>query len=321
MRYQRVLLLGDGGFLGRHVARELTALGHTLLVDQPGDTWARTDLRSIADTIALFDRLYPIDCVVNAAGWNGNIATNRNHAWKIFRDNTLMGLNVLEAARTTEVKKVVSLVASCAYPDHDRYHDVTNAPDGICVEEDFLNGRPNPTVACHAYAKRNVYMGSTFLSNENLRCVTLCPSTLYGPGDRYDLSRVKVVGALVKRFVDAATRGDDQVTLWGTGKPLRDITYVEDAAWLVASAVERYEDTSYPLNLSSGVERSVADLARTIAGLAGFTGRIDWDQTRPDGQYRKKLDCSSMRILWPNFTFRPVEDALRATIEDYRSLS
>jgi GDP-L-fucose synthase len=255
----------------------------------------------------LLQELKP-DLVFHLAGHNGGIAFNLAHPADIFHHNSLMALNLLDACARAGTRRVVSTVASCAYGDEGA---------AVLSPQRFLHGLPHETVACHGFAKRSLYLASQFYRQQyGLDAICVCPTTLYGPGDSYDPLRTKVVGAMVKRFVDAAEAGLDEVVCWGTGRPLRELLYVADCVdMLVNVAMADDVDGSLPINLGSGQETSLADLAGLVADRAGYTGRVRWDEFRPDGQMRKALDTQGRDWLGRGST--PLVSGIDMTIADY----
>jgi GDP-L-fucose synthase len=334
LKNQTILVTGGSGFLGTHLVSVLKeALGDDLdLVsvafhaDGRGD--AVCDLTDPAATNELFAWARP-KVAFHLAGFNGGIEFNGRFPADIFRQNTMMALNVLDAAtRCSSTKKVVSVVASCAYPT-DEY---VCHPDTDCngeaiyskgrretmVEDHFFDGPPHPSVACHGLAKRTLQAASSFYHTQyGLNAVCACPTTLYGPGDSWDPERTKVVGAMIRRFAEAKASGASKVICWGSGRPLRDLLYVRDAAKLLLDTMLLYNDSTMPLNLAVEQEVSVADLAKLVAKVTGYDGNILWDAQRPDGQMRKRLDTTRMRSLLRPLVPTPLESGLTQTLEDF----
>lgn len=321
-----MLVTGGSGFLGRLLVGELTRLG--ALAWGVGHQWDLTDPTRAEDLVMAARP----DYVFHLAGYNGGIAFNLARPAEIFRRNTLMALNLFDAlARKSLVKKVLSVVASCAYDDVTACFDpdlgipfgslreLRESDHGVLrEEEDFLAGAPHESVAGHGYAKRNLQLASGFYAKQyGLDAVCVCPTTLYGPGDSWDPARTKLVGALVRRFADAADAGDPAVTCWGSGRPLREFLYAPDCARLLPEVLLRYGDNDLPLNLGTGQERTVAELAAEVAGAAGYCGRTLWDRGMPDGQLRKRLDTTRLASLL-TFEPTPLREGLRRTVADYR---
>jgi GDP-L-fucose synthase len=323
LRSARVLVTGGNGFLGRHVCAALKAAGATVVIPQPRPEPNWLDLTNGKMLEMAFGNCGP-DYVFHLAGYNGGIQFNADYPADIFVFNTTMAMNVLEACKTFKVKKVVSVVASCAYPEwewcHYKDHGYRKYWRDVMFEDDFLDGPPHDSVACHGYAKRNLQLASRFYRQQyGLAAVCACPTTLYGPGDSYDPARTKVMGAMVKRFCDAADSGEQEVTCWGTGKPMREFLYVEDAAKLLVQVLEHYDDSTLPLNLGTGQELTVKDVAETVARGVEFSGRIGWDASKPDGQSRKRLDLTRMKSILPGVAVTPIDEGIRQTAADYRA--
>lgn len=269
-----------------------------------------------------------INLVFHIAGHNGGLAFNQDFPADIFVRNTQMGMNVLDACRRFKVEKVVSVVASCAYPEFKLRCVLANAtsctrePHEVMAEWDFLLGEPHDSVACHGYAKRNLQLASSFMKKQyGLNAVCVCPTTLYGPGDSFDPQRTKILGGMVKRFVDAKRNQLTNVTCWGSGEPKREFLYVHDCASLLVKCMEKYGDSDHPLNLGTGQEYSVKEVAETVARCVGYTGKIWWDTSKPDGQLRKRLDLTKMHKVLGEFPFTPFEKGVAETVRAYRDQS
>lgn len=319
--YDSVLVCGGTGFFGSHVETALYKKGYRNVIIVGSDD---ADLLDQGQTHRMLSKIQP-SCVINLAGWNGSIAFNSAYPFSIFHDNTVMTLNLLRACYVVgSVKKIVSTVASCSYGNHTHTHTRNsryNRAEGICFDGDFFEGSPHDSVACHGYARRNVQLATRFAKEQlGLNAVCACPPTLYGPRDNFNGQRAKFVGAMVRRYCEAVKEKKEEVQCWGSGKPLREVCYVADAATLLVEVLEHYQDHTVPLNIGTGQEVSVAELAQMVARLTGFTGKTVWDSSKPDGQRRKRLDLSRMRELLPNQPEpTPLEDGLHKTIAFYQN--
>jgi nucleoside-diphosphate-sugar epimerase len=309
-----ICVTGATGFLGKHLVEALRGDGTNIFVPPgPRDEINGSDFTHYPAVQWVFDymsRERPVDYVFHLAGYNGGIAFNQKCPADIFAINTIMGLNILKACQEFGVKKVVSVVASCAYP----------TSQSVCNEEAFLEGPPHDSVACHGYGKRNLQLASSFYRKQyGLQAVCACPTTLYGPGDSFDPERTKVMGAMIRRFAEAVKNGDRTVTCWGTGKPYRDFLYVKDAAKLLIQVMQHYDNSEIPLNLGFGQEVTVKELASRVAEAVGYNGDILWDVSKPDGQSRKRLDTSRMGsdVDLSEFTITPLNDGIKETVEWY----
>lgn len=302
-----VFVTGGSSMIGSAVVEILEKRGAHVVAP----SHAQCDLLDAGQVEAAFRTAKP-DYVIHCAGWNGGIRWNQLYPADIFRRTTLMALNVLGACHTFGVRKVVSVLTSCAYPDL--------GPDAVLREEDFWKGMPNPSVECHGFAKRVLDAYSRQLYRQHgLVAVSAVLNNAYGPFDKFDPERSKVLAAFIKRFADAAGRGDDEVVCWGTGQPRRELIYRDDAAAGLVSVLEEYEEPLLPINVGLGYDIPVHQLARLVANAAGFKGCIAWDQTKPDGQMKKLLDVTRARKLLTGFEPQVcIHEGVEKTVEWYK---
>jgi GDP-L-fucose synthase len=233
--------------------------------------------------------------VIHAAAKVGGIGANQLHPGSFFRDNALMGIHLIEACRlraeSHPLARFVFLGTICAYPKFARVP---------FREDDLWNGYPEETNAPYGVAKKALLvMLQGYREEYKFEGIYLLPVNLYGPGDNFDLSSSHVIPAMIRKFLEARDAASSEVVLWGDGSPTREFLYVEDAAEGILAAAERYEGAE-PVNLGSGEEISIADLAEAVRLATGFTGRVVWDASRPNGQPRRRLDVSraSSRFGW-----------------------
>ncbi|TSC57849.1 MAG: GDP-L-fucose synthase [Candidatus Peregrinibacteria bacterium Greene0416_19] len=302
----RVLVTGGNGFLGSHVVRKLQARPSIMEVLAPHS--ADYDLRDPEQVKAMYADLQP-DTVIHLAGVVGGIGANREHPARFFHENLMMGVQTMHEAWKTGVKKFVAVGTICAYPKF------TPAP---FKEENLWDGYPEETNAPYGLAKKMLLVqAQTYRQEYGFNAVYLLPVNLYGPGDNFDLESSHVIPALIRKFSEATEQGRDEVVLWGDGSPTREFLYVEDAAAGICLALERY-DGPEPVNLGSGREISIKDLATLIAGKIGYQGKIIWDTTKPNGQPRRCLDVSRAKEFFGFEATTSFEEGVQKTIESYR---
>ena len=304
---KRIVVTGGAGFLGTHLIRRLRQMGcRSVFVPIYSDY----DLTRVDAVERLFAEHRP-EVLIHLAAVVGGIGANRANPGHFFYDNAIMGIQLIEAARRHEVEKTVVLGTICAYPKF------TPVP---FHEEDLWNGYPEETNAPYGIAKKALLVQcQAYRQQYGMNAIFLLPVNLYGPGDNFDPESSHVIPALIRKCVEAVDEGHDEIVLWGDGSPTREFLYVEDAAEGIILATERY-DKPDPVNLGSGMEISIRDLAAKIAGITGFAGRIIWDATKPNGQPRRSLDVSRAEREFGFHATTPFDAGLRKTIEWYRHL-
>ena len=302
---RRVLVTGGGGFLGR-------ALVSRLARSAPAEILAprasELDLRERDAVRAYLSREKP-DLIVHAAAVVGGIGANRSHPGLFFFENAIMGIQLIEEARRAGIGKFICLGTICAYPKH------TPVP---FREDDLWNGYPEETNAPYGLAKKILLVQlQAYREEYGFPGIYLLPVNLYGPGDHFDLETSHVIPAMIRKFLEAREAGARDAVLWGDGSPTREFLYVDDAAEGILAAAERY-DGAAPVNLGSGEEISIRDLASLVAQETGFSGAIRWDTSRPNGQPRRKLDVTRAERLFGWQARVSLEAGLRRTIDWYR---
>jgi GDP-L-fucose synthase len=275
----RVLVTGGAGFLGGFVVDRLRERGAKHVFVPRSKEYDLVDgdaiRRLLADTKPTL--------VLHLAAKVGGIGANRDNPGKFLYDNLMMGVQLLHESYKAGVPKLVALGTVCAYP---KFCPVPFR------EDDLWNGYPEETNASYGIAKKVLSVQSLgYREQYGFNSVVLFPVNLYGPRDNFDLHTSHVIPAMLRKFHEAKERGDREVVLWGDGTPTREFFYAADCAEGILLAAEKY-DSSEPMNLGSGEEIAIKDLAERIAKIVRFEGRIHWDTTKPNGQPRRKLDVS-----------------------------
>jgi GDP-L-fucose synthase len=301
---QRILVTGGSGFLGSHIVEELRRRGCAQILAPSRKDFDLTQSDAVSQ---LFEEFRP-ELVIHAAGTVGGIGANRDNPGKFFYENAIMGIQVIEACRRLATAKTVVLGTICSYPKF------TEVP---FREETLWNGYPEETNAPYGIAKRALLVQcQAYRQQYGMNAIFLLPVNLYGPRDKFNEDSSHVIPALIRKCLEAREEGRSEITLWGDGSPTREFLYVADAAEAVVSAAQSY-DGADPVNVGSGQEISIRDLANRISAITGFGGRIHWDTTKPNGQPRRCLDVSRAEL---EFGFRAHTDlnaGLKATVNWY----
>ena len=301
---RRFLVTGGSGFLGSRILVKMRERGATRIVVPRQRDY---DLVHFDNVVRAYADAEP-DIVIHLAAQVGGIGANRANPGRFFYNNLMMGAQLMEVGRQRSIEKFVAIGTICAYPK------LTPVP---FKEEDLWNGYPEETNAPYGLAKKMMLVQSrSYREQYGFNSIFLLPVNLYGPGDNFDPATSHAILAIIAKCVDATRGGKDEIVLWGTGTPTREFIHVDDVAEGILLATEHY-NSSDPVNLGSGMEISIRDLADSIARLTGFRGRIVWDASQPDGQPRRCLDVSKAESL---FGFRAkirFEEGLRQTIEWY----
>jgi GDP-L-fucose synthase len=301
----QVLVTGGGGFLGSHLVERLRADGVEPFVARRRDY----DLTVENDVERLFEDSKP-SLVFHLAAEVGGIGANKANPGRFWFANLTMGTHVLEQSRRAGVDKLVLVGSICAYPKF------TPVP---FKEEDLWNGYPEETNAPYGVAKKALLVGAqSYREQYGLNTVFLLPVNLYGPRDSFDLESSHVIPALIRKMLEAQERGESEVVLWGDGSPTREFLYVDDCAEALQLAAERYDGPA-PVNLGTGEEITIKELAEVIAAETGFEGEIVWDTTKPNGQPRRKLDTSRAEQYFGFRAQTPFAEGIKQTVAWYRS--
>jgi GDP-L-fucose synthase len=303
---KRIVVTGGSGFLGRHVVAELQRRGCARVA---APRKAHYDLTREADVERLYADEQP-HVLIHLAAVVGGIGANRDAPGRFFYENVMMGALVLEHARRAGVEKFVGVGTICAYPKL--------APVPF-LERDLWNGYPEETNAPYGIAKKMLLVqGQAYRAQYGMPAIHLLPVNLYGPHDNFDPASSHVIPALIRKCLEAVATGAREVVIWGTGNATREFLFVEDCARAIVCATEEY-DSAEPVNIGAGFEISIRDLAELVAGLCGFSGRLVFDRSKPDGQPRRSLDVSRARHAFGFQASIDFESGLKRTIDWYRT--
>ena len=314
---KRVIVTGGAGFLGNFVVDKLKQRGAMEIIIPRIEEYDLTELESIdrlfdnlgiANTSRPGSELSDVN-IIHLAALVGGIAANRERPADYFYANLMMGTQLMHEAWQRGVDKFVAIGTICAYPKF------TPLP---FKEENLWDGYPEETNAPYGLAKKMLLVqAQAYRDQYDFNAVYLLPVNLYGPGDNFNLQTSHVIPALIRKCVEAQERGDDNIIVWGDGSPTREFLFVEDAAEGILLATEHY-DGSEPVNLGSGQEISVKDLAQTISRLTGFSGELVWDTSKPNGQPRRVLDTTRAEQYFGFRAQTDFEEGLSRTIEWFK---
>ena len=304
-RERRVCVTGGAGFLGRNVILKLQQR-------QAKDIFVplitEYDLPRPEDIERMLNRSNP-DVIIHLAAQVGGIGANRAHPAEFFYNNLMMGATLMHRAWQRGVAKFVAIGTICAYPKF------TPVP---FREEDLWNGYPEETNAPYGLAKKMLLVqAQAYRQQYGYDAIYLLPVNLYGPEDNFNPASSHVIPALIRKCIEAQDAGLDEIVVWGDGSPTREFLYVEDAAEGIVLASERF-DGEQPVNLGSGNEISIKNLLETIVRLTGYTGRVVWDTSMPNGQPRRGLDTSRAEKYFGFKAQMSFEEGLRRTVAWYR---
>ena len=304
LQNKRICVTGGAGFLGHFVLDKLRERGvkdENIFVPRRKDS----NLTLEADVARLYKDAKP-DVVIHLAAEVGGIGANRDHPGRFFFANMAMGMHLIEHGRINGIDKFVQTGTVCAYPKF------TPVP---FKEADLWNGYPEETNAPYGVAKKSLFVMLDGYKREfGLNSAVVVPVNLYGPHDNFDPHSSHVIPALIRKCIEARDSDADAISCWGTGSASREFLYVEDAAEGIVTATEKL-DTPDPINLGTNMEIKIKDLVELIARLCNFTGKIEWDPTKPDGQPRRCLDTSKAKQAMGWQAKVGFEEGLKRTIE------
>src|SRR5574340_492007 len=309
---KRVIVTGGAGFLGRHVTAHLSRGGAEDIFVPRIEDYNLVDGRDIERMYS--DALRGGDAasttVIHLAANVGGIGANLEHPADFFYDNLMMGVELMHQAYKMGIAKFVAIGTVCAYPKF------TPVP---FKEDDLWSGYPEETNAPYGLAKKMMLVqAQAYRQQYGFNAIFLLPVNLYGPRDNFNLESSHVIPALIRKFIEAEGRGDAELQVWGDGSPTREFLYVEDAAEGILLATELYNGAD-PVNLGSGYEISIKDLAELIQRLTGYRGSLVWNTSKPNGQPRRSLDTSRAEEYFGFKAAVSFEEGLRRTIDWYRA--
>lgn len=300
---KRVLITGGAGFLGKHLVSKLLPLHPKEIIIPRSREY---DLRMLDNCRKIVKNM---DVVIHLAANVGGIGYNMQYPGTLFYDNILMGVHMIEESRKAGVSKFVAIGTICAYPKF------TPIP---FREKDLWNGYPEETNAAYGLAKKMLIVQvQAYRKQYGFNGIYLLPVNMYGPGDTFDVQRSHVIPALIKKVETARIQGARSVEIWGTGKATREFLYVADAAEAIIRATEKYND-SEPINIGTGSEISIKDLAKKIKKMVGYTGKLTFNKAKPDGQPRRVVDVSRARKEFGFEAKTQLDQGLQDTIAWFR---
>ena len=308
---KRVILTGGAGFLGSFVTEKLKQRGAADIFIPHIEDYNLVDPNDIRRLFS--NSLKGVDpknvVIIHLAANVGGIGANREHPAEFFYDNLMMGVELMHQAYKNSVGKFTAIGTVCAYPKF------TPVP---FKEEDLWMGYPEETNAPYGLAKKMMLVqAQAYRQQYGFNAIFLLPVNLYGPRDNFNLQSSHVIPALIRKAVEAGERGDTELPVWGDGSPTREFLYVEDAANGIVTAAEKYNG-SEPVNLGSGYEISIKNLAELIVRLTGFKGKLVWQTDKPNGQPRRGLDVTRAKEYFGWQAQVPFEEGMRRTIEWYK---
>ena len=308
---KRVILTGGAGFLGSFVTEKLKQHGATDIFIPHIEDYNLVDPNEIRRLYS--NSIKDVDpknvVVIHLAANVGGIGANMDHPAEFFYDNLMMGVELMHQAYKNSVGKFTAIGTVCAYPKF------TPVP---FKEEDLWMGYPEETNAPYGLAKKMMLVqAQAYRQQYGFNAIFLLPVNLYGPRDNFNLRSSHVIPALIRKAIEAGERGDKELAVWGDGSPTREFLYVEDAANGIVTATEKY-DRSEPVNLGSGYEISIKDLAELIVRLTGFKGKLAWQTDKPNGQPRRGLDVTRAKDYFGWQAQVPFEEGMRRTIEWFK---
>ena len=302
---RKVLVTGATGFVGSNLVPLLKQAGCQVLTPSRHDY----NLLEQAQVRKMYSELKP-EVVFHLAGLIGGIGANKAKPADFCYQNLMMGTMMLHESWQHGVQKYITLMGGCSYPAH--------APSPI-KETELFNGMPQMESAPYSLAKAmSAIQAEAYRRQNGFNAIVLVPGNLYGPFDNFDLNNSHVIPALIRKYIEAKEAGKPEIMAWGSGKPTRDFVYVEDACQVILGAAENYNGSEI-INISSGNAVTIKELTETVAELTGYSGRVVWDTSKPDGQMYKGFDVTRMKTLLHSECKTTLREGLKKTIQWYLS--
>lgn len=306
MEYSKIFVAGGSGFLGSRVVLGLKERGIGCISASKSSGVDFRDLRSLNE---FFERERP-DAMVNCAAYVGGIQFGMKHEGEIFFNNTLINTNLIECSRVHGVRKIVTPIANCSYP---------NVSDKILTESGWWDGPLHPSVMVYGFVKKATWM-QTYAYNRQygMNFTNFIVPNMYGPGDHFDEERSHALGALIMKIVRAKARNEKNVVVWGSGAPVRDWLYVDDCVEAIVRSLD-ITTSPDPINIGQGSGVSIKELAEKIKSAVGYGGELAYDKSKPDGAPYKVMDITRLRGLLKWAPPTPLDDGIRKTVAWYYS--
>ncbi len=280
---KRILVTGGNGFLGSHIVDLLKQTNNQVYAPRTQDLF---DFRNMEDCDYFIRKAKP-DLIIHCAAVQGGIGYHSGKQADLYWDNTQMTMNLLNSANRFSVPKFVNIIPGCAYPGYLEKDELN--------EDDFWLGDVHETIFSYGFSRKaSIVYGKALYRQHGFNSIHLVLANLYGPRDHYQPDQSKALAAMIKKFYEAKKNKAPTVEIWGTGKPIRDWLYVKDAAEGILRSAEVYNSIE-PLNIASGIGISVADLANTIKKATGYTGKIVFNTSKPDGAMKKSFGIKKMK--------------------------
>lgn len=306
LKNKRIVVTGGGGFLGSHIVEELQRKGcNNIAVPRTKDGY---DFRELENVLSYFSEKEP-EIVFNCAAHQGGLGYQQLYPGKLYYDNLVMGANTMEAARRVGVEKYVNVVAACSYPGEYEGE--------VMKEEIYWNGPLDPTVVNYGVTKKvQTVQGLVYKRQYGFNSIHIILQNMYGPGEHFEPDRSHALAALIVKFHEAKVENKPFVEIWGTGKPLREWLFVEDAAEGFVLAAERYDEVE-PINMGTGIGHSITELAIIIKEIVGYEGELKYDTSKADGAMKKVMDITKMKEILKWSPKTNIRDGIKKTYDWY----